>query len=98
MPKSTTGGASNAWAAAEAQPEELAVVPEVAESEPEPVVLKAELQDQARELGLPVSGTKAQLADAVASAVVPAPAPPRAPVLATATVVTRTAPAADTED
>jgi hypothetical protein len=54
--------------------------PEVAAG-PEPAVLKADLQDQARELGLPVSGTKAQLAGAVAAAAEPAPKPKPAPSL-----------------
>jgi len=47
----------------------------------DPPVLKADLQDQARELGLPVSGTKAELADAVAAATEPEPGPKAAPSL-----------------
>jgi len=90
VPKITTsGGASHpedlaAVSGLPVPPEPAAAVPaadtpapEVA-SEPEPVVLKADLQDQARELGLPVSGTKAQLADAVAAATDPEPVPPAA--------------------
>jgi len=50
-------------------------------AEPAPNVLKADLQDQARELGLPVSGTKAQLADAIAAEVEPESAPKAAPSL-----------------
>jgi hypothetical protein len=43
-------------------------VPAAITPDGEPAVLKVDLQDQARELGLPVSGTKAQLADAIATA------------------------------
>lgn len=50
---------------------EAVTAPEPEAAEPEPVVLKADLQQQAKELGLPVSGTKAQLADAVAAAAEP---------------------------
>jgi hypothetical protein len=84
MATCTTGGASNANAlpgeTGYVKPE-VPGVPEVPVPEPEPVpesgpvVLKADLQDQARELGLPVSGTKAQLTDALAAAVEPEPAP-----------------------
>lgn len=56
---------------ASAGPEAEVTVPEPEAAEPEPVVLKADLQQQAKELGLPVSGTKAQLADAVAAATGP---------------------------
>ena len=71
MPKNTVGGGAS-------YPKEAPSVPAEPEAptpavEPEPVVLKADLQDQARELGLPVSGTKAQLADAVAAATEPEP-------------------------
>jgi hypothetical protein len=50
-------------------------------AEPAPNVLKADLQDQARELGLPVSGTKAQLADAIAAEAEAEPAAKAAPSL-----------------
>jgi hypothetical protein len=57
------------------------VVTEPPAPESEPFVLKADLQDQARELGLPVSGTKAELADAVAAATEAEPAQKAAPSL-----------------
>ena len=75
------GGASlpHKGAPVPAEPEAVApaaeVVTEPPAPEPEPFVLKTDLQDQARELGLPVSGTKAELATAIAAAPEPEPEP-----------------------
>lgn len=72
MPKTTTeGGGSNA-AEDTAEPVSAdAAAAEEAAVAAEPVVLKVELKEQARDLGLPVSGTKAQLAEAVAAVAEP---------------------------
>ena len=84
MPKITSSGASHPedLFAASALPGAVPVVPggpvaavTTPEPEAEPVVLKADLQEQARELGLPVSGTKAELATAIAAAPEPEPEP-----------------------
>jgi hypothetical protein len=81
MPRTNAAGSSNAWADREqaggeepVEPE-VPVEPEEPEPEPEPEPESAEdgydemslteLQDLARERGLPVSGTKAQLAQAL---------------------------------
>jgi uncharacterized Zn finger protein (UPF0148 family) len=75
MPKTTAAGSSNAWEADEgeaAAEEETAAQAETPQAEAPPPetdgydeMSLAELQDMARERGLPVSGTKAQLAQAL---------------------------------